>query len=78
VSDPALWFDLSLPHILEHEGGDKLVDHPADPGGITRWGISLRALRKLGIDVDGDGDSDADDIRALSIEDARGIYSRRA
>lgn len=27
--------------VLSHEGG--LVDNPADPGGLTNWGFSLRA-----------------------------------
>jgi lysozyme family protein len=34
--------------VLELEGGDRLVDHPKDPGGLTKYGISLRAYPKLG------------------------------
>ncbi len=54
------------------EGG--LVDHPADPGGITNYGISLRFLRDLGHDIDGDGDVDADDVRALTPETAAALF----
>lgn len=56
--------------ILRAEGG--YVDDPDDPGGATRYGISLRYLRgKGGLgDIDGDGVVDADDIRALTEQDA--------
>lgn len=57
------------------EGG--LTDHPADPGGITNFGVSLRWLRALGHDlgdIDGDGDIDADDIRALTLDEAARLF----
>lgn len=57
-------FQLALDHILLFEGG--LVDHPKDPGGITKYGISLRAYPDLG----------ADGIRALTKEDAGVLYKR--
>lgn len=49
-------------------------NHPADPGGATYAGVSLRAVVKLDrdkdgvldFDLDGDGDVDIDDIRALA------------
>jgi lysozyme family protein len=64
--------------IREHEG-DAFTDHPADPGGATRYGISLRYLRSLGSDlgdVDGDGDVDADDIRRMTWDEAADIFRR--
>lgn len=71
-------FEEALGTILKHEGG--FVDHPADPGGATNYGVSLRYLRSLGDvvgDFDDDGDVDAEDIRKMSEEDARGIYRQR-
>ena len=71
-------FLASLHHTLQHEGG--FVDHPADPGGATNWGVSLRALRNLeadnvlDYDRDGDGDVDADDMRMLTRADAQRFY----
>lgn len=54
-------FDAAFERLLAHEGG--LVDHPADPGGITRWGISKRAYPN-------------EDIRNLTVERAKEIYRR--
>ncbi len=64
--------------VLHHEGG--YVDHPNDPGGATKYGISLRWLRELGdlkwSDVDKDGDVDAQDIKAISKDRAIELYHR--
>lgn len=54
------------------EGG--LVNNPSDPGGITKYGVSLRWLKSIGHDVDNDGDIDADDIRALTPVQAAGLF----
>jgi len=47
--------------ILKHEGG--YVNHPSDPGGETKYGISKRAYPDV-------------DIANLSEEDAASIYKR--
>jgi len=51
-----------------------LVDHPADPGGLTNYGVSLRFLKAAGHDVDNDGDVDTDDVRALTPEFAAALF----
>lgn len=48
--------------VLQHEGG--LVDDPADPGGLTNRGISLRSYPELG----------PAGIRDLTADQARAIY----
>lgn len=62
--------------IIEHEGGARFVNHSSDPGGATKWGISLSYARyqKARFDLDGDGDVDADDIRVLTREQAIEAY----
>jgi len=57
-------FNTALKHILLYEGG--LVDHPKDPGGITKYGISLRAYPHLG----------AQGIRKLTPAKAGELYRR--
>lgn len=74
-------FQRALGYVLEHEGGATFTNDPVDPGGATRWGISLRYLRTLdgvvpGIDVDGDSDIDSHDVRLISRELATSIYRR--
>lgn len=61
--------------ILQHEGG--LVNNPNDPGGTTKYGVSLLFLKGLNLDVgdiDHDGDIDSQDIKALTIEDSKELY----
>lgn len=67
-------FDACLPIVLLHEGG--YVNDPADPGGPTKYGISLRAARGFGsiADVDGDGDVDGRDILLMTPVQAGAIY----
>ncbi len=65
-------FKRSLKVVRRWEGG--LVDHPSDPGGITKWGISLRFLRAIGMDVNGDGVINGQDIKSLTEEQVEKIY----
>lgn len=55
-------FDVSVEHLLQEEGG--LVNHPKDPGGITKYGISLKAYPKFG----------AEGIKKLTKEIASTLY----
>lgn len=54
------------------EGG--FSDNPADPGGATNHGVSIRAHRDDIGDKDGDGDIDSDDVRLLTLDDAKAIF----
>lgn len=65
-------FIFSLKVVRRWEGG--LVDHPSDPGGITKWGISLRFLRSIKLDINGDGIVNGQDIQVLTEEQVAELY----
>jgi len=70
-------FNRLIPIILHNEGG--FVNDPDDPGGVTKFGISLRFLKGTGdlsFDLDHDGDIDIDDIRALTTSNAADAYRK--
>lgn len=56
-------FDMILEHTWEDEGG--FADHPDDPGGKTRFGITEAVARKHGY---------TGDMRELPIQAAKDIY----
>ena len=58
--------------VREIEGG--FVNDPRDPGGATKFGISLRFLRSIGLDLNRDGIIDGIDIRGLSHVAAKKIF----
>lgn len=62
-------------HLLKVEGG--FVDDPDDPGGATKYGITLNSLQNANWDLDKDGDVDLNDIRLLTKQDARGFLLER-
>ena len=67
-------FEAAIDTVLHHEGG--WVNNPADPGGATNYGVSLRWLKTQGYagDLDHDGDVDAMDVRVLTPEIATRFY----
>lgn len=70
-------FEKCIPVIVKHEGGSAYTNHPSDPGGSTKYGISLLFLSKLSLlegDIDHDGDIDADDIKKLTEPEADALY----
>lgn len=67
-------FQLCIKSILQHEGGLSLDKR--DPGGATNWGISLRYLRSIGLDLNGDGKVDETDILGMPQIDAVNIYRK--
>ena len=50
--------------ILKAEGG--FVNDPDDPGGPTNYGVTLKALKRLGHDLNQDGRVDIADLKQLS------------
>lgn len=63
-------FEASLAHVLKHEGG--WADHPADPGGATMKGVTLKTYSDwLG------RQATKDELRAIPAEHLRTIYKAR-
>lgn len=58
-------FEQALQIVLKHEGG--FVDHPADPGGRTNFGITERVARAAGYQGD---------MRHIPMDVVRRIYRR--
>lgn len=58
--------------IVAREGG--YVNDPDDPGGATKFGVTLATLQRLGLDLTRDGRVDATDVKALTQADAVRIY----
>lgn len=60
--------------IVSREGG--FVNDPDDPGGATKFGVTIHTMRRLGLDLTKDGTVDVADVRALSRADAVRIFVR--
>lgn len=58
--------------IVAREGG--FVNDPDDPGGATKYGVTLATLRRLGGDETGDGSVTEADVKALTRERAEEIF----
>jgi lysozyme family protein len=58
--------------IVDREGG--FVNDPDDPGGATKFGVTIGTMRRLGIDLTGDGQVSVADVRRLTREKAVEIY----
>jgi len=59
-------FDEAFEALLRHEGG--FVDHPADPGGATRFGVTQAVARSEGY---------KGDMREYTLSDAKRVYRKR-
>ncbi|WP_415184559.1 holin-associated N-acetylmuramidase [Phaeovulum sp.] len=60
--------------IVAREGG--FVNDPADPGGATKYGVTLGTLKRLGLDLTHDGRVTEADVRALTRAKAQEIFVR--
>jgi lysozyme family protein len=58
--------------IVAREGG--YVNDPADPGGATKYGVTIATMRRLGLDLTRDGVVTEADVRALTQEQAVQIF----
>ncbi len=76
-------FEQAIKVVLKHEGF--VSNDPDDPGGYTKYGISLSAAKQFGdldgdgfadLDLDHDGDVDVDDMQSLTEKQAIGIYKK--
>jgi len=61
--------------IINREGG--FVNDPNDPGGATKYGVTIGTMRALGLDKTGDGQITVEDVRALTKADAMRIFKER-
>jgi len=60
--------------IVKREGG--YVNDPHDPGGATKYGVTIGTMRSLGLDLDRDGDVDTRDVQLLTVDQATQIFIR--
>ncbi|WP_371808247.1 holin-associated N-acetylmuramidase [Ruegeria sp. HKCCA5491] len=58
--------------IVAREGG--FVDDPDDPGGATKYGVTIHTMRRLGLDLSGDGKINREDVRLLTKSQAVDIF----
>ncbi len=58
--------------IVAREGG--YVNDPDDPGGATKYGVTIHTMRRLGLDLNGDGKVDAADVQRLDRTQAVAIF----
>ncbi len=72
-------FDAAFNYAMRLEGGAIYHEIKGDQGGATKYGISLRFLKGLGVDeadIDGDGHVSRQDIKALDEQTAKFFYLR--
>ena len=58
--------------IVAREGG--FVNDPDDPGGATKYGVTIHTMRRLGLDLTGDGVVSVADVRAMTRPRAEQIF----
>jgi lysozyme family protein len=62
-------YDAALARLLAHGGG--YANHPSDPGGPTKFGITLAVYRRYA-----KPGAKAADIKAMRLDEAKAIYRR--
>lgn len=61
--------------ILRREGG--YVNDPDDPGGATKYGVTLATMKRLGLDINHDGRINSRDVKALTRAQAADIFKKQ-
>lgn len=61
--------------IIQREGG--YVNDPDDPGGATKFGVTIGTLKRLGLDINRDGQINTRDVRALTRQQAADIFKKQ-
>ena len=61
--------------IIRREGG--YVNDPDDPGGATKYGVTLGTMKRLGLDINSDGRINSRDVRALTRTQAAEIFKKQ-
>jgi lysozyme family protein len=60
--------------IVRREGG--YVNDPDDPGGATKYGVTIGTMRRLGLDLTKDGKVTAADVNVLTVPQAVEIFKK--
>ncbi len=60
--------------IVRREGG--YVNDADDPGGATKYGVTIHTMRRLGLDLTGDGKVTTADVKALTVNQAIDIFKK--
>ena len=69
--------DFSFTFSMNEEGNSVYTDDKNDPGGPTKYGISLTYDRDLIPDKNKDGKTDKEDVKLLTREDAFNAFSKK-
>ncbi len=66
--------DTIAAEIVRREGG--FVNDPDDPGGATKYGVTIHTMRRLGLDLNRDGHVNEQDVKMLSVQQAVDIFKK--
>ena len=69
-------FDKAVNIVFKLEGYDTYTNDLDDAGGATKYGVTLATLRDFDRDENKDGQIDENDVKLLSLEDAKAIYNK--
>lgn len=59
---------------LINDEGSRYTNYPEDPGGPTKYGITLKTAQRHNLDLNKDGVVDAEDVKLITKEIAEVLY----